>query len=185
METKTIAELGIRLTPETGSYWNHNGAYQEEGDRLYDEMVPASGAAATLHGELIRGINRLFHEYCNNGNCNAAVMHYASEERAWWDVDENEDDYDPDEIVGVDIDPYYGKFLNLIENSLVDRIDPTEVEGAVERIREIILDANPDTVCSVYFSPKRVNAYSRLCDMVIWYVLNTQDRELPAGYDKN
>ena len=184
MEIKTIAELGIRLTSEEGSYWNHNGAYQQEGDELYDKLVPAQGAAETLHGELIRGINRLFHEYCNNGNCNAAEITYAGE-RGWWDVDENEDDYDPNEIIDVQIDPYYGKFLSLIETSLVDRIDDAEVESVVERVREIILDANPDTACSIYFSKKNVNAYSRMCDMVIWYVLNTEDRELPKGYDKN
>ena len=70
---KTIAELGIKRTDafNNASYWNNKGKYQKEGDELYEKLVPSEGAAETVHGELIRGINRLFHEYCNNGNGNA------------------------------------------------------------------------------------------------------------------
>ena len=60
-----------RTTPEGQSYWNNNGAYQEEHDRLWEELVPASGSAPTIHGELIRAVGRLFYEFCNNGNCNS------------------------------------------------------------------------------------------------------------------
>ena len=184
METKSIAELGIQLTPSGKSYWDNCGIYQKEGDELYERLVPAKGAAETLHGELIRGINRLFHEYCNNGNCNAAEITYAGE-RGWWDVDENEDDYDPDEIVDVQIDPYYGKFLGLIEESLSETIDGSEVEDAVEDVRRIILEAGEGIPCSRYFSERRMGCYNRLCDLVIWFVLNTEDRKLPSNYDKN
>lgn len=177
----TIQELGIRLTSPEGSYWNHNGAYQTEGDRLYEEMVPATGAAATLNGELIRGINRLFYEYCNNGNCNAAVPHYAG--CGMWD--EENDDCDPDEIVGVTISSYYGKFLDLIEDALSRKIDSKEVRAITERIREIIEDGAYNSSAYVYFSKENVNVYSRMCDLVIWYVLNTPDAELPASYDRD
>lgn len=179
METKTIAELGIKLTPETGSYWNHNGAYQEEGDRLYEEMVPASGSAATLNGELIRGINRLTYEYLNNGNCNAAEVHYVGDR--FYDEDEE----DPDEIESVEIDHYYGKFIELIEDTLPNKINATEVHAVMTEVREIIEDQCGAQYASQYFSSKNVNAYSRMCDLVIWYVLNTPDEELPSGYDRN
>lgn len=187
METKTIAELGIKQTSLEGSYWNHKGAYQEEGDRLYDEMVPASGAAATVNGEMIRGINRLFYEYCNNGNCNAAVVTRAGD-RDWWDVDENEEDGgDPDEVVDVEIDPYYEKFLTLIQERLSERIDEREVDALVSAVREVIVSIGymPDMMLHLYFSKENVNAYSRLCDAVIWYVLNTQDADLPSDYDRS
>lgn len=183
METKTIAELGIRLTPETGSYWNNNGAYQEEGDRLYAEMVPNSGSASTLNGELIRGINRLFYEYCNNGNCNAAIAHYASEYAYFGG--EDEDDYDEDEIDSVEIDPFYEKFITLIEDTLCEKINSKEVHAVTTRIRAIIEDGAYNPSCRCYFSEKNVNVYSRMCDMVIWYVLNTEDTELPSDYDKD
>ena len=179
METKTIAELGIKLTPETASYWNNNGAYQEEGDRLYAEMVSDSGAAATLNGEPIRGINRLFYEYCNNGNCNAAEVHYVGDR--FYDEDEE----DPDEIESVEIDHYYGKFIELIEDTLPNKINATEVHAVMTEVREIIEDQCGAQYASQYFSRKKVNAYSRMCDMVIWYVLNTPDEELPSDYERN
>ncbi|MBR2265494.1 MAG: hypothetical protein IJ882_02285 [Paludibacteraceae bacterium] len=184
METKTIAELGIRLTPETGSYWNNNGAYQEEGDRLYAEMVPDSGSASTLNGELIRAINRLFYEYCNNGNCNAAIPH-TLQERAWEIECEDEDDVDWDEIESVEIDKFYEKFITLIEDTLCEKISSKEVHAVMSRIREIIEEGAYNTSCRCYFSEKNVNTYSRMCDMVIWYVLNTEDTELPSDYDKD
>ena len=176
----TIQELGIRLTSPEGSYWNHNGAYQTEGDRLYEEMVPATGAAATLNGELIRGVNRLFHEYCNNGNCNACMVTRVGD-HGWWD----EETEDPDEIESVEIDSYYGKFIDLIEDTLPRKIDSKEVRAITDRIREIIENGAYDPSSYVYFSKENVNVYSRMCDLVIWYVLNTPDTELPANYDRN
>ncbi len=181
METKTIAELGIKLTSPEGSYWNHNGAYQEEGDRLYEEMVPATGAAETVHGELIRGINRLFHEYCNNGNGNACEVTRVGD-HGWWD----EETEDPDEIENINIAPYYDKFLGLIGVELVKRIDEREVEELLDCVRAIIENAAYDHPSSVYFSKESVNCYSRMCDLVIWYVLNTEDHtDFPTGYDRN
>jgi len=60
-----------RKTTESGkSYWNNNGAYQEEYDTFYKELVPSRGEADTIHGEMIRAVSRLFYDYCNNGNCN-------------------------------------------------------------------------------------------------------------------
>ena len=60
---KRITELGK-------SYWNNNGAYQKEYDELYEKLVPSSGEADTVHGEMIRATSRLFYDFCNNGNCN-------------------------------------------------------------------------------------------------------------------
>lgn len=177
---KTVAELGIRLTSIEDSYWNNKGAYQAEGDKLFKEMVPASGAAETLNGELIRGINCLTDEYLNNGNCDAAIVTRVGD-HGWWDEEEE----DPDEIESVEIDAYYDKFLELIRETLSEKIVSREVNAVMDKIEEIIEDAAYDQPCSVYFSKERVNAYSRMTDMVIWYVLNTEDTELPSNYDRN
>ena len=48
------------------TYWNGNGKYQTEYDRLI-EMMPAVGDADTLGGELIRCVSKLGHELYNNG----------------------------------------------------------------------------------------------------------------------
>jgi hypothetical protein len=52
------------------SYWNEDGAYQKEFDKLEKELVPASGEAETDHGKMLRAISRLYYDFCNNGNGN-------------------------------------------------------------------------------------------------------------------
>lgn len=46
------------------------GRYQKEYDKLWDALVPQSGQADTIQGELIRAIGRLTSEYERNGNAN-------------------------------------------------------------------------------------------------------------------
>lgn len=58
------------ITEKGKSYWDNNGAYQEQYDEIYAKLVPSSGEADTVHGEMIRAVSRLFYDYCNNGNCN-------------------------------------------------------------------------------------------------------------------
>lgn len=168
---KTIKELGISLTNafNNESYWNHKGAYQKEGDELYEKLIPSEGAASTLHEELIRGINILFREYCNNGNVNAALVTTPSDHLRDYDVKINE---------------YYGKFLDLIESSLTDKIKAEELKDICNDVRGVIKDGAYNLLCYVYFSEKNVNKYNLMCDVVIWYVLNSEDRELPANYDR-
>ena len=182
---KTIAELGIKRTDafNNASYWNNNGAYQKEGDELYEKLVPSEGAAETIHGELIRGINCLFHEYCNNGNGNAIEVITPNDHP--WDYDEDVDgEIDWDEIEEVNIAPYYEKFLDLIQSTLVDTICPAEVEGLCSDVREVIESGAMNQPCCVYFSQKNVNKYNLMCDVVIWYVLNTEDKALPKNYKR-
>lgn len=51
-------------------YWNSIGRYQEDFDRMTDEMMPVSGPCETLGGELVRSANRLYYDAFNNGFCN-------------------------------------------------------------------------------------------------------------------
>jgi len=48
-----------RNTPAGNTYWDDNGAYQKEHDKLYKELVPSQGDAETVHGELVRIAGRL------------------------------------------------------------------------------------------------------------------------------
>jgi hypothetical protein len=60
----------MKETKRGNSYWNESGAYQKEFDKLERELVPASGEAETVHGKMLRAINRLYYDFCNNGNGN-------------------------------------------------------------------------------------------------------------------
>jgi len=48
------------------TYWNGQGKYQAEYNRLA-ELMPAMGAADTVAGELIRAASKLGHDFYNNG----------------------------------------------------------------------------------------------------------------------
>ena len=69
MEKMTTIEK--KETPIGQSYWYANGIYQEEYNYFHTNLVPASGYAPTIHGEMIRCVSRLYYDFCNNGNCNA------------------------------------------------------------------------------------------------------------------
>ena len=82
-------------TEYPNSYWKGTGKYQKEYEKLYSELVPPSGSADTLNGELIRAISILSHEFFKNNNANA----YTGKQ------------YDP-------IHPFYHKLLNLINHNV-------------------------------------------------------------------
>ena len=142
----------VKLTELGKSYWNANGAYQAEYDKLYNELVPASGSAETLKGELIRAISRLVYEHCNNGNCNAREV----DNPYSWDEDEYFDEFDGEGYVS----DFYDKFLLLIHNYV------PSAEALVELVRETICD-NPND-----FSDEVMGIYAHLCDHVIHYCLD-------------
>ena len=51
-------------------YLTGKGRYQQEEKRLWDALVPRSGEADTVQGELLRAIGRLANEWSRNGNIN-------------------------------------------------------------------------------------------------------------------
>lgn len=171
-----------RTTPEGQSYWNNNGAYQEEHDRLWEELVPASGSAPTIHGELIRAVGRLFYEFCNNGNCNAIEVetgrcsHCGGDggEYRGYDEDEEEDVYDEcdwcdgsgEEGGDTVITPFYASFLDLIEENV-----PT---APVQELRDFMED-NSRGYSRYKFDDNEMGIYNALTDAVIHHILTTEN----------
>lgn len=171
-----------RTTPEGQSYWNNTGAYQEEHDRLWEELVPASGSAPTIHGELIRSVGRLFYEFCNNGNCNAIEVethrcsHCGGDGEVYdgYDDEEEEDVYETcswcggsgEEEGDTVITPYYEGFLDFIEE---------HVPGApVQELRDFMTD--PDKGYSRYtFDDEEMGIYNAITDAVIHHILTTEN----------
>lgn len=192
----------VKTTELGKSYWDESGAYQKEYKELYDKLVHPSGSSKTLHGELIRAISRLFWDYCNNGNCNAVEAKYGETEYTCYDCGgsgEIEVDtegnveacescggsgvYTEEEIEEVEITPFYGKFLDLIQVSLKKEFDANDVYEIVSTVEEIIKTSVEDNG-SNYFNNENMAAYNKLSDYVIWFVLNTDDAELPENYER-
>jgi hypothetical protein len=185
----------LKLTQMPNSYWGRNGIYQKEIDELYAKHVPGQGSAKTLNGELIRSISRLFHEFCNNGNCNACyvkyeeetyiccscggsgvAMEYGGEEDEWeTEVDCDSCGGSSEEVEGdCTVNEYYGKMLELI--SKTDK----SLEDIVSKVENIIT-SNLYSSKNQY-TEERMNIYNELCDRVIFYVINNEDKELPENY---
>ena len=165
-------------------YWNSKGKYQNIHDKMYKEMVPKQGPSDTVQGELIRGISRLYYEYCNNGNCNAK-----NETWEWvgsgtyeqeWDEDAEEyvdgDEEGEDEITDIQVSAYYAKFLELINQFVPNS------SKQVEAVGEVICQYNRCT-----FEGTELQAYIDITDLVTSWVARNKNAELtfPDWYDKN
>jgi hypothetical protein len=140
----------------TTSYWDGNGKYQKEYDRLWKELVPASGEAETEEGELIRAVGRLFYEYCNNGNCNAAEREQESCDYC----------YGSGEIENPYYDDFYGGFLDLID----EKVGCTK---EVDDVRKLIL--NDSLHYNYTYSQEEMDVYNRLVDKVVEYILKQEE----------
>jgi hypothetical protein len=172
-----------RNTEPGKSYWNNNGAYQVEYDKLWKELVPSSGSCDTLHGELIRATGRLFYEFCNNGNCNAIEVEMGRCSHCGGDgeIGEGEDE-DGEEIyescswcdgTGEEegdtlITDFYGGFLDLIEKNVP--------EAPVQELRDFMED--PGKGYSRYtFISEEMGIYNALTDSVVHHILTTENSE--------
>jgi hypothetical protein len=51
----------------TNTYWNNNGTYQAQYDKLCDELIPSFGQCATEEGEYLRAITKIYYDAYNNG----------------------------------------------------------------------------------------------------------------------
>lgn len=61
---KTLLESFDRLNE--GRYWDNNGKYEKEAEKLM-KLVPESGPAKTLKGEIFRAATKIYYDYYNNG----------------------------------------------------------------------------------------------------------------------
>ena len=69
----------------TGKYWDSEGKYQEQYDKAWKKLIPASGEAEDGLPEALRAISRIGYDYYNNGFCNLW--------RTWDDGDKTIDSY--------------------------------------------------------------------------------------------
>lgn len=146
--------IELKLTSENNHYWNNNGAYQQEMERLYSKFVPMCGCSENLIGEVIRAANRLYYEFCDNGNCNCECGYY--------DV--------------FTLNKFYGNFIKLIRYYFEQKNCKEGIE-AIDEVLRIIK-------CSYEPEDRFVNKYDRCMDYVIWCVLNDEDNKelIPEWY---
>lgn len=194
--------VDLILSDKSQHYWDNNGAQQAELDRLTKKFMPAGGCAKNFTGEVIRAINRLYYEFCNNGNCNALDCETIPGD--WVEcthcdgIGYTQEEYDDGEIISEEcsvcggeggyyeedeydysLDEFFGNFLNLIRHYCKSKECWEGVE-AVDEVQRIVENgAKPIDV--------HISAYDRMVDYVVWLVLNDEDNEqaIPGWYTNN
>ena len=153
-------------------------------DRLYDKFVPVSGSSENLTGEVIRAANRLYYEFCNNGNGNALNKISVWVECGYcggsgYIEDEGECPYcngeggyyDDGGFTKFTLNGYYNNFVKLIRYYFEQKDCKEGIEAIDEVLRIIECVYNPED----YF----ISKYDRCIDYVVWCVLNDEDNQEP------
>jgi hypothetical protein len=144
---------------ETLNYWNENGKFQKELDKLYKELVPSTGRAKSLRGEVLRAANELYYERFNNGNINA--------------VEEIEDNEDIDGMTRLKITPFFKNFIAIIRYVLGG-----EGLRAVGRVEESLIDTDENHL-KIFDKD-----YETMMDsIIIWVDNEKKDEEIPNWYE--
>lgn len=192
---ETFTQKPLVLSTPDQHYWNSNGGNEEEMKRLTEKFMPASGRAENLVGEVIRAVNRLYYEFCNNGNGNAMDCHVISgdwvECRACSgsgtveEYDEDSDEwisseccdcegvggYYEDDEEEYELNSFYGNFIELIRQYFSEK---GCVEGgkAIDQLESIVTSMG-DT------SDANMSIYDRVTDYAVWLVSNDEDNATP------
>lgn len=182
------------LSAPNQHYWNNNGAQQKEMNRLTEKFMPAQGCAENFTGEVVRAINRLYYEFCNNGNCNAldcettpgewVECHVCNGSGYIEDFEEtcdycggaggwNEEDEE------YSLNQFYENFIKLIRQYFTDKNCKEGVE-VIDDIQRVI-----ENRCDT--SEYNMSKYDRVVDYIVWLVLNDEDNQepIPAWYTNN
>ena len=173
---KTTEKLNSTLKQH---YWEDSGVYQKIYDNLYNELVPASDMAETIHGELIRCISRLYYDFCNNGNCN--VLDNEMENCEYCDGYGYEEDADGEEQdcsycdgeCRVDGDlyviDYYDDMLSFLEINMTER-------DLAKDLRSWLLN---EYQTRYSFSDEQMNVYDKVVDSIVYQCLTTANKPNP------
>lgn len=196
--------METKRTEMTKHYWNNEGAYETEMKELTDRFMPASGAAKTFVGEVVRAANRLYYEYCNNGNGNACEIHTETQERicdtcssSGYITDEDGNEVEcpdcggsgcwDDEVVDeyAEMDKYYGAFVGIIRQAFKED-NMTEGLKAIDAVEGVIMSYSHYS-SKTYFSDENMHKYDLMIDNVVEYAMRhaSEERPLPADYANN
>jgi len=63
-----IANLSNTQDDKVEEYYSAPSSLEKRNDLLYDELVPGSGSAGTIEGEMLRAINRIIYRHNNDGD---------------------------------------------------------------------------------------------------------------------
>lgn len=189
--------METKRTEISKHYWNNEGVYDKEFTQMTEELMKPKGRGDNLRAEVVRAANRLYYEYCNNGNCNAVHVEYGDEVEVTCsccggsgylgdDEDDTCDECDGSGVVYEEgeneysVDEYWDNFIRLIQET----INTEEAFKAMEDIRSFIEDNCYSEPRDWYFNDNNMHKYDLMIDLVYeWAVEHADDnREIPSWY---
>lgn len=192
--------METKRTELTKHYWNNEGVYDKEFTQMTETLMKATGRGDNLRAEVVRAANRLYYEYCNNGNCNAVNIEYGDEVEVtcsccsgcgYFGDDENDicDECGGSGVVYEEgesecsVSEYYDNFISLIIEALNDR----ESSNAMEDIRSFIEQTGGEAQGDWYFNDSNMHMYDLMIDLVYeWAVKHENDNTpIPDWYKNN
>lgn len=176
---------------KTQHYWTNNGAYENEYSQKYQELVPSSGEAKTVHGELIRSISRFYWDYSNNGNGNLLQVEKVTCSCCGGDGYEEVQagyDEDGDEIIETEdcsccggsgeedgdifITEYYQKMFDF----MIEFTSDPETKIKLEELYDFLLRGDG---IDPSFSDTEMNTYDAVVDGIVYEILTTENKPNP------
>lgn len=109
-----------------GSYWGNTGTYEKQA-RYLESLVPASGAAETQRGEIMRAGSKIYYDYHNNGFGNRwgeALVFL----KKYIDLDQELYDWLADYAGG----NIHGGAGSSADDEILERLMDATIEGAME-----------------------------------------------------
>jgi len=179
----------IKIFNPGEDFYNGTASYYKEYQELLSQ-VPDEGCSDILQIEMVRAICRLTYEYSNNGNTNILQETYIEREYECSTCNgtgyvENEDwrgeevlcpdcggsgSCIEEEVESYKIDQFYQNFFDLFLVEISKDIDSDLVEEIVNGATQLLLLGKP------------CYSYTILFNLVMYFVLNSKQRETPEWY---
>lgn len=191
--------METKRTEVTKHYWDNEGVYDKEFNELTNALMEPAGRGDNLRAEVVRAANRLYYEYCNNGNCNAVHVECGDEVEVTCpccggsgylgeDTDDICDECDGMGVVYEEgeeeysVSEYYDNFIKLI----IDALNDKESLKAMEDIRSFIEQTGDGASSNWYFSDNNMHMYDLMIDLVYeWAVKHENDNTPIPDWYKN
>lgn len=160
-------DVVLNFTDTAGAYFNDCSVNSETDDRLWRELVPSSGNADTVHGELLRGASRIYRDMYQNGGGNLVEFEddgHSCDHCSYYENLEGEEDYDNDHSDNCAdswvIDDYYQEMFDFLDKHL-----PYEGREVLKKVKKEVLSRPYDIDI----------AFDTLVDHVIHLILTTKN----------
>jgi hypothetical protein len=124
----------------TNTYWNNNGTYQTQYDKLCNALIPSIGTCSTEEGEYLRAVTKIYYDAYNNGFGNNTSGPYNFLVKKFCILSELPEFV---KLSGVVNSAYY------ISEELFDKFEPI-INKAVDIVIEYIIERNGEYTRNTY-----------------------------------